>query len=446
LSSQDRFEPILLDAAAANPLVTLMYGYRIESLSRGGEQDATDAAVVVSDTCSGATSTLVGSALVAADGADSFIRRSLGVAQDGVRGVAHFLNFYFRADIESHVRDRPANFYLIANDALLGAIQPLDIKGRWLCQIEVATDRESREEITPERATDWIRRACGLPDLKIEILAITRWRMNATMAQRFIQGRVILCGDAAQQLPPTGGLGVNTGIQGLHNVMWKLAYVLTGKADMSLIHTYDTERREPTRWVIEQSLDNFYSVRAIGAKMRAGTAYGKDPTALSMTIRRWGNQLGAEFGTVYSPGAIVPDGTAPPQADDPYSDYLPSATPGCRAPHVWLGTDDIQISTLDLVRPSLTLLTADNGRCWVEAAIQASSRTGVRIAYYRLGCPGLEDPGGRFRELYGLARDGAVLIRPDGYVAWRSPTGSADAVNELAGVVTTILDPDPPHL
>ena len=112
---------------------------------------------------------------------------------------------------------------------------------------------------------------------------------------------------------------------------------------------------------------------------------------------------------------------SPPPVADSYSDYVQTATPGCRAPHVWLGRPDAQLSTLDLFGPAFTLLAAPAAGAWCDAAVRASEALGVRIDCYRIGEAGLNDLGG-FTSAYGVQRDGAVLVRPDGHVAWRSPS------------------------
>src|SRR5262249_3127104 len=135
--------------------------------------------------------------------------------------------------------------------------------------------------------------------------------------------------------------------------------------------------------------------------------------------RRYGNHLGVEFGTGYESSAVIPDGTRPPEVADSYSDYVPSATPGARAPHVWLGHPDARLSTLDLFGSAFTLLAGPVGDGWCSAAAEVARELGVPIDRFRIGAPGLCDLGG-FTGAYGLGEDGAVLVRPDGHVAWRS--------------------------
>ena len=133
--------------------------------------------------------------------------------------------------------------FFVANEGARGVLQPLDGAGRWLCQISVAPDEWSLDVFTKARARDWVRAAVGVDDLEPEILSLGLWKLNATVVERLVAGRIVLCGDAAHQFPPTGGLGVNTGLQGMHNAMWKLAYCVKGEAGWPLLR--DLSRRAP---------------------------------------------------------------------------------------------------------------------------------------------------------------------------------------------------------
>lgn len=146
-----------------------------------------------------------------------------------------------------------------------------------------------------------------------------------------------------------------------------------------------------------------------------------DVEGILQATRRYGNHLGVEFGTVYTSSAVVPDGTTPPAVADDYSDYQASATPSCRAPHVWLGRS-AGVSTLDLFGTGFTILTGKSGSDWKATASALAVRFGVPVGCYAIGDPGLDDESGRFLEAYDITSTGAVLVRPDGYVGWRCAT------------------------
>jgi 2-polyprenyl-6-methoxyphenol hydroxylase-like FAD-dependent oxidoreductase len=437
MSSQELIEEILLDAVRATRFVDVRFSTEAVKLVTGGSGDDEGVAVAVRSRITGAEETVTGPVLVAADGAASLIRDELGIALEGRQGLSHIVNCYFRADIERHLGERKGVLFFVSNERATGALQPLDGAGRWLCQITVTPEDWSLDVFTPDRAEEWIRAAVGVDELEPEILSLVLWKLNSTVVERLVQGRIILCGDAAHQFPPTGGLGVNTGLQGMHNAMWKLAYFLQGNAGWSLVGTYDAERRPLAREIAQQSLQNSYNVGRISAAILRGMDSGLSAQTIVAESRRYGNHLGVEFGAAYTSPAVVPDGTAPPAVADSYSDYVPSATPGCRAPHLWLGRTNARLSTLDLIGPHFALLAAPGGGPWRHAARQAAARTGVPVDCYVVGGTGLEDDG-VFRARYGLDNDGAVLVRPDGYVAWRRKSGPADD-DELTTVIDQIV-------
>jgi len=176
--------------------------------------------------------------------------------------------------------------------------------------------------------------------------------------------------------------------------------------------------------ITSQSLQNSINVQLIGAAAATGAQGPLTAEQIAAESRRYGNHLGVEFGTVYQSSAVIADGTEPPEVADSYSDYVPSATPGARAPHVWLGHPEARLSTLDLFGSAFTLLAGPGGGAWCTVAAEVERELGIPIDRYRIGGPGLRDLGG-FTEAYGPGEDGAVLVRPDGHVAWRSATGPA---------------------
>ncbi len=435
MSSQELIEAILLDAVRATGLVDVRFATEATKLLRGGNPGDESVALAVRSRDTATTETLTGRALVAADGAASFVRGELGIALEGPKELLHIVNCYFRADIESHLGDRKGVLFFVSNEHASGVLQPLDGAGRWLCQISVRPEEWSLEVFTHERARAWIRAAVGVHGLEPEVLSLGLWKLNATVAERFVQGRVLLCGDAAHQFPPTGGLGVNTGLQGMHNATWKLAWHVLGRAGWALVATYERERRAVSQWITSQSLQNSINVQLINAAAK-GAQGALTAEQVVTESRRYGNHLGVEFGTVYESSAVIPDGTRPPDVADGYSDYVPSATPGARAPHVWLGHADARLSMLDLFGNALTLVAAPEGGAWCSVAAEVERELDVPIDRYRIGAPGLRDVGG-FTTAYELADDGAVLVRPDGHVAWRSATGPGiaavlrDAVEQI---------------
>ncbi|HSP99711.1 MAG TPA: FAD-dependent monooxygenase [Candidatus Dormibacteraeota bacterium] len=425
MSSQDLIEEILLDAVRASGVVDVRFGTEATRLLAGGAPDDRQAVLEIRDRKTGAVAEIAGPALVAADGADSMIRTALGLELEGAKNLHHVVNCYFRAEIERHIGERRGVLLFVSNPRAAGVLQPLDGAGRWLCQITVAPEQWSLDVFTRDRAREWIRAAAGLDELDVQVLSLGLWKLNATVVERMVQGRIVICGDAAHQFPPTGGLGVNTGLQGMHNAMWKLGLFVKDQAGWPLVETYDTERRGVSQSIVSQSLQNSINVARTNAAAVAGADSGLSAEEVVTASRRYGNHLGVEFGAHYASLAIIPDATTPPDVADSYSDYVQTATPGCRAPHVWLGHADAALSTLDLVGAGFTLLAGSRGTAWREVVRQAERTLGVRIDCYVIGGAGLQDSG-RFAEVYGIGAEGGVLLRPDGHVAWRcvaAPSG-----------------------
>ncbi len=441
LSSQDVFEPILRRGAEATGLSELRFGHEAEHVDSGMASDDDRVILTVRERATGRRYQVEGEYLVAADGAASSIRGQLGVEMDGPRGLGHFVNVYYKADLDPYVAQRPAILYFVAGDVARGVFQPLDARGRWLCQIAYDGTTEAFEGYTPERCVDWIRTAVGDPSCAPEILAVATWTMNATVARRLLSGRVVLAGDAAHQLPPTGGFGMNTGIQDVHNLAWKLALVRSGVAGRGLLETYDTERRPVARFNADRSLENSQMVARINSAAAGDSDDGASAEETVAASRRYGNFLGMELGFAYESTAIVPDGTKAPSPEDVVIDYVPSGRPGHRAPHVRLERDGERCSTLDLFGPGFTVLAGDSGSPWVDAAGAAGERLRIPMKGSSIGsgCE-FQDEHGDWMRQYGVNPDGGVLVRPDGHVAWRSPNSAPDAVNVLATALGQILD------
>jgi hypothetical protein len=241
-----------------------------------------------------------------------------------------------------------------------------------------------------------------------DIIGIMAWEIAALVAERYRAGRVFLVGDAAHVTSPRGGLGGNACIQDAHNLAWKVAAVLRGEAGPALLDTYESERHPVAELIVKYALGRMQ-----------GEAWTQDYNTVSLGYR-------------YHSAAVL----AEPDDDgglleDPRQ---PSGRPGTRAPHVVLTRHGAELSTLDLVGRGPALLTGRTGDVWVEAAGKVEGELGVALAAYRVG-PDLDDPAGRWASRYGVGADGAVLVRPDGYIAWRS----RGAVNDRAEVLRDAL-------
>jgi hypothetical protein len=248
------------------------------------------------------------------------------------------------------------------------------------------------------------------------------WTAAAAHAARFRDGRVFLVGDAAHVMPPTGGFGGNTGVADAHNLAWKLAMVLGGTAGRGLLDTYDPERRPVCDLIVEQAYTR-YVLRVDPSLPRDGLAPPLDDPSL-------------ELGTVYrSAGVLAEDADTTPA--DPRK---PAGQLGARAPHLPVLLDGVPASVHDVLGRDFVLLAGPDGGAWWRAAEQAGTALGVPLAAHRVGPDGtLVDSGGTFPAAYGIGRDGAVLVRPDGVLAWRSASAPSDVGAAIQDAMRRLL-------
>jgi putative polyketide hydroxylase len=241
------------------------------------------------------------------------------------------------------------------------------------------------------------------------------------VAQRYRVGRVFLVGDAAHIVPPTGGLGANTGIQDAHNLAWKLAAVVRGQAGAALLETYHTERRPVGLFTMQQALARWQA--------RIGATGGASGTAL---IDYTAVILGYQYRSAAVPGAAYEDAPA----------LRPNelrGQPGTRAPHVAIVRDGNELSTIDLYGRSFVLLAGADGAEWVAAAGRAALRLNVPLDAYGFGVE-LEGPeGDAGAAAHGIGPAGALLVRPDGFVAWRSTGAAGDSTAALEHALRSTL-------
>lgn len=413
--SQDMLEPVLRERAEAAGAGRVRFGTQLVELQ------CHDTGVVarIRDGA-GQEEEVSARYLIAADGAQSPIRQQLGIERDGQRDVYDSVNIHCRVDLTRWIDDRPAGLYLIEQPELRGTFMTINGTDRWgFLVTSLSHYGYTPEQFTPGFCTEVIRRAVGCQDLAVEVLGVGAWKASALVARQYRQGAVFLAGDAAHEMPPTGGFGLNTGVQDTQNLAWKLAAVLKGDAGEALLDTYDAERRPVGQAVTHSSLLNALSMGRTARQQEA-----------VLPRKEFLNEVGLIFGAHYRSAAVVDDGSRP-AVDDPVLQYVPSATPGCRAPHVPLSQDGRPLSTLDLFGREFVLLTGPLGMPWHEAAARLRpSLVGFVIGHQ------LQDEDGRFLQGYGLAPGGAVLVRPDGYVGWRS----ADAVDDPEATLAKALD------
>ncbi len=408
--AQDRLEPILRDRA-----IELGADVRLDTSLTSFEQ-GTDGVVASLRHRDGSEYALRAGYLIAADGHRSPIREAMGIGRGGRGQLRTMRSVLFRAPLEEYLCAGVRQF-TIDQPGFDGFLTTYG-DGRWVLMF---ADDEERDEDALRGA---VTRAIGRSDLEIEIIVPGRWELSALIADRFASGRVFLAGDAAHTLPPSrGGYGANTGIEDAHNLAWKLAAVLSGESKPHLLDTYDAERR-PIAWLRHQQIfaRDDYKPYAVGV---AGNVPIIDDQAM-------------EFGQLYRSTAVLGagDDLSPAMRPDQWA-----GQPGTRAPHLWVSQDAERLSTLDLFQREWVLL-ADDDR-WVPAAAQAGALLNVKLKCLCIGIDFHPSDRDAFRAAFGLNAAGASLVRPDGYVAWRSidlPADVSPMLTEALGRVSSAAE------
>jgi putative polyketide hydroxylase len=389
--AQDRLEPILRDHA-----VTLGAEVRGETELVRLQEDA-DGIVATVRTRGGEEGEIRARYAVAADGHKSGVREALGIGRTGRGHLQTVRSVIFRAELEPYRQSGFSQF--VVQQAGLDAFLTTYADGRWLL---IFSDDQERDE---GRVREAIYRAIGRRDLDVEIVTTGRWEVSALIADRFSSGRVLLAGDAAHTLPPNrGGYGANTGVEDAHNLAWKIAAVLSGASAPRLLETYDAERR-PVAWLRHEQIFAWEDFKAYA------TPGARTPVFDSAAM---------ELGHLYRSSAVLGAGDDLPAAKRP-EEW--AGQPGTRAPHVWVERRGERVSTLDLLQRSWVVLSEDER--WCRAASAVAEELAVAVEGVRLGADVRADDPERLRTAFGIGAQGVSLVRPDGYIAWRSP-GTAD--------------------
>ena len=424
--TQQALEPILRTRAEELG-ARLQYGTELLSF----DQDADGVSAVVKDLDSGIERMVRARYMIAADGNRSPVRERLGIGMRGRGLISHSITIYFHADAAPLVRGRNLGVIYVFNPVLRGFFR-LEKSGRsGFLAVNTVGDTSRPEatrvadDITEAHCIELVRAAIGVPEIPVHIDDVATWRAVADNAERYQDGRVFLAGDAAHTMPPNGGFGGNTGVQDAHNLAWKLALVINGTAGAELLDTYDVERRPLGELMVEQAYSRY--VR------RTAPYLGMDN--IQPVVDEWRLEIGHKY---HSSAVLSEEDDDGALHEDPRESR---GRPGTRAPHLFLDRAGTRLSTLDLFGRHFVLLAAAEGSAWRDAARAASRHVdGVMMDSYLVGPAGdLTDPDGRFAHVYGISPSGAVLVRPDGFVAWRASEIRETPENVLVGALSSIV-------
>ena len=463
---QIRLEPIL--KAGAESLSPGCVRFNHELLELEQDQDAVHA--LVRDNGTGAEYVVHCRYLLGADGGRTCASR-IGVLYEGLGVLTQSATLHVTADFSGWAEDPDVLIRWIASPQA-GALIVMVPMGpeRWGPESEEWVIHLNYPVGDPRAQSDAqveadVRAAIGLPDAPMTIHKITRWSVDAVMASAFRVGRVFLLGDAAHRHPPTGGLGLTSAIHDAQNLCWKLAAVLAGAASPDLLDTYEAERRPADERNAQRSLENavnqFAIVNALGLspehdpeenwtnlrRMWSGRPedadYRRNVLRLIRSQSMEFNELNVEFGYAYESAAVVPDGSPAPQPVDDIRVYEPSTRPGAPLPHAWIEDEDGQRRPIkDLAAPGRFLLIAGrDGAAWCEAARRVACEAGVGLDAVRIDHidGDLFDPRCMWARAREIEPGGAVLVRPDRFVGWRSLQASEDPHADLSDALSRIL-------
>ena len=392
------------------------------------EQDTHGVSAVIRERDSGKTQTVRAHYMVAADGAYSRVRERLGIRMLGHGTFSKSITIYFRAHLAPLIEGHKWAVVYALNRQLRGFFRFEKPFEKAFLAVNTVGDPENpvtdvSTGLTEQRSLELVRTAIGTDTIPIAIENIMHWQAAADTAEVLQDGRVFIAGDAAHVMPPNGGFGGNTGVQDAHNLAWKLALVLKGFAGPGLLSTYGPERRPPGAFTVEQAYSR-YVLRTAPNMSRDGL----QPVAPDLNV---------EMGYVYHSDAIVPEDRNDSRVHE--NPRESKACPGTRAPHVWLQRRREQISTLDLFGRNFALLAGPEGKAWTEAARDRARLLGIDLYVHKIGENGLTDPSGACPAAYGITPTGAVLVRPDGFVAWRAKTGDSASAERIKIALATLL-------
>ncbi|QPZ38046.1 FAD-dependent monooxygenase [Paramicrobacterium chengjingii] len=407
--TQDQLEPILRDRARELG-AELRLGTELRDLVE--RDDGVTA--TVRDRQSGREYDVDAHYVIAADGGDSGVREGLGIERTGRGHLSIQRSILFRAPLEEYLQDGIVQFDIEQPE--LTAFLTTYSDGRWVLMLSDDIERSADEQL------DLVKAAIGRNDVPVELITSGRWELSALIADRFSAGRVFLAGDSAHQLPPNrGGFGANTGIDDAHNLAWKLAAVLAGESNTDLLDTYDAERRP----IALLRHDQLFARADFKAHLETGES--------SVPVL---DDAAIELGQLYRSSSVLDADASLPSAQTP---DMWKGQPGTRAPHVWVMVDGEKRSTLDLFRGRWMLLTEDDR--WGDAGRNAAESLGIPMDIVRMGDEVAPVEPGAFGDAYGIDAHGAVLVRPDGYIAWRARSESTESTVALTEALRAVAAP-----
>jgi len=437
---QQVLEPIIKDRAEELG-AEFLYAHQITDVSQNEEAVSVRAKHIDS----GEEKVFKGKYLVACDGNRSPIRNELGIKMQGYPVMSQSITVYFRADCSKALRGRNLGVIYVNNQHVRGffRLEKTGLGGFLVIftvgDINNPDARNAAEGVTEEKAAQYVRDAVGDQSLDVQVEDVHKWEAVCHAAERLQESKIFLAGDAAHVTTPTGGYGGNTGIQDAHNLAWKLAAVLREEADEALLASYNDERQPAAMQMIEQGYQRYVT--------RSDPDLGMDG------VKKQIPDVHVEFNR-YRSDAVIPDADYIDDGEIDIDPRVSFALPGTRAPHVEILINGKLGSTIDLYGERFVLLTSHYGEKWKSIADKVATALNIELDFRLIETPGssatyVDLPIHRdkisspftlpFSEAYGITPDGAVLVRPDGYVAWREKSCTENSENNLKEAMSRVL-------
>lgn len=419
---QYTLEEVLRQHASSLPGVSISFNTELASFTETGDGVVSEAR----DRAAGAVREIRSAFLVGADGARSAVRERIGAAMVGRGALASNYSIIFRApELAERHGLGPAIMYWMVNEDMPSLLGPMDGAGLWFFMAtRLAGDVDPRT-VDP---VELIRRGTGLHGLAVEVVGTDAWTAHQLIADRYATARVLLAGDACHLHPPFGGFGMNMGIGDAVDLGWKIAATVQGWGGPALLASYEAERRPVHERTIAEAVANYALVGnqlvqpgiEDPGPVGAATRFEVSEIINATKVREF-KTLGIVLGYRYDGSPVIVDDGSTPPVSDPIL-YVPSAHPGCLAPHLWLEDGS---SLYDHFGPGFTVLVTAGEASDAHAFVAAAAERGVPLTVL---APGNARLPGRYAARF-------ALIRPDQHVAWRGDT-VPDDVSGLLGQVT----------
>ena len=464
---QSELEPILVEEAEK---VGAVFRFSTEFVC---QQSLTDGGVVttIKDRTSGKEEEVYSSFLVGADGARSAVLDSIGIAVDG-RQLNTAFNVHIKADLSQYLEVRPGSLNWILNPdapewSAVGNFRMVRPWNEFVVSLHPATKDGITFEPTTKDIVKRLHQMIGNDTIPIEILSSFRWTINDQVAQSYQKGNVICIGDAVHRHPPINGLGSNTCISDAMNISWKMAYVLNGIANSSILDSVTIERKPVGDGVVRRANAGMEVHREIWQVLGLSAEDRRRNTSMMERADHEGalirktfqealektdmecNALGIQMNQTYACSPLTyteQDDMVEPDVSelDTVKHLITSTYPGFHIPHVWLAKDgqSHRISILDLCgRGEFSLFTGIGGDKWsIWAKEVENARSNLRINVYTIGWrQDYIDAYGDWARVREVEEDGAILVRPDHFIAWRSRTVQSQSSAKLIAVLERIL-------